>query len=124
MKNFLLVLLAVPTQCCAAVMIAVIGLLHSHVWTQLPNMVKGDVVKLVGVAQEEHPELVAEAKKAGAHRQFDLSRVQQDVTDDVAKPTLVWALSKMTGTLGDQKACAARKISVIFEKPFGVDREG
>jgi len=42
--------------------IAVIGLLHSHVWSHLPEMAKGKTAKLVGIA-ETVPELVAEARR-------------------------------------------------------------
>src|SRR5580704_16490880 len=114
MKNFLMVLLAVPVIA-APPKIAVIGLLHSHVWSQLPNMVKGDVVTLVGVA-EEHPELVAEAKKAGVTDKQIYSDYNK-MLDDV-KPDFVWAFVENNRHLEIVKACAARKVSVIFEKPL------
>src|SRR5580692_2720921 len=114
MKNFLLILLAVPVIG-APPRIAVIGLLHSHVWTQLPNMVKGDVVKLVGVA-ESHPELVAEAKKAGVTDNLVYADYNK-MLDDV-KPDFVWAFVENNRHLEIVKACAGRKISVIFEKPL------
>jgi len=44
---------------------AVIGLVHSHVWGHLQTILKGDKVQLVGIA-EKNPELVAEAKRRGA----------------------------------------------------------
>ena len=47
--------------------IAVIGLVHSHVWGHLDRMIKGDPAKLVGITETE-PELIAEAKKAGLDR--------------------------------------------------------
>ena len=93
MKNFLPVLLAMPLVAAPPKM-AVIGLLHSHVWSQLPNMVKGDVVKLVGVA-EEHPELVAEAKKAGVTDNLIFSDYNKMLDD--TKPDFVWGLSRITG---------------------------
>lgn len=95
--------------------VAVIGLLHSHVWTQLPNMVRGDVVKLVGVA-ETHPELVAEAKKMGvADNLFfpDYAKMLDEV-----RPDFVWAFVENNRHLEIVKACAPRKIHVIFEKPL------
>jgi len=114
MKNLFLILLAVPVVA-APPRIAVIGLLHSHVWTQLPNMVKGDVVKLVGVA-ESHPELVAEAKKAGVTDNLVYADYNK-MLDDV-KPDFVWAFVENNRHLEIVKACAGRKISVIFEKPL------
>src|SRR5260370_11147014 len=114
MKNFLFLLLALPLAA-APPKIAVIGLLHSHVWSQLPNMVKGDVVKLVGVA-EEHPELVTEAKKAGVADNLIFSDYNK-ILDDT-KPDFVWAFVEDNRHLEIVKACAARKISVIFERPL------
>src|ERR1700683_4162239 len=93
MKNIFVVFMALPVVA-APPRIAVIGLLHSHVWSQLPNMVKGDVVQLVGVA-EEHPELVAEAKKAGVADNLifpDYNKMLDEV-----KPDFVWGLSRITG---------------------------
>jgi predicted dehydrogenase len=115
MKNFILpVLLALPLVA-APPRIAVIGLLHSHVWSQLPNMVRGDVVTLVGVA-EQHPELVAEAKKAGVADNLFFTDYNK-MLDDV-KPDFVWAFVENNRHLEIVKVCAARKISVIFEKPL------
>ncbi len=57
--------------------IAVVGLVHSHVWGHLRTMVQGKVAKLVGVS-EPNPELVAEAKKSRRSRQSFLSGLQQD----------------------------------------------
>jgi predicted dehydrogenase len=114
MKNLLLVLLALPLAA-APPRVAVIGLLHSHAWSQVPNMVKGDVVKLVGVA-EEHPELVAEAKKAGVADNLFFSDYNKML--DEVKPDFVWAFVENNRHLEIVKACAPRKISVIFEKPL------
>lgn len=115
MKKLLLtVLLALPLAA-APPKIAVIGLLHSHVWSQLPNMVRGDVVTLVGVA-EEHPELVAEAKKAGVADNLIFSDYNKML--DQVKPDFVWAFVENNRHLEIVKACAPRKISVIFEKPL------
>ncbi len=64
MKRYVMMaLLALPSV--AQETIAVVGLEHSHVWSHLPKMVKGEPAKLVGIA-ESNPDLVAEAKKAGA----------------------------------------------------------
>ncbi|HEX3879634.1 MAG TPA: Gfo/Idh/MocA family oxidoreductase [Bryobacteraceae bacterium] len=95
--------------------IAVIGLLHSHVWTQLPNMVRGDVVQLVGVA-ESHPELVAEAKKLGVADNLFFDDYLKML--DQVKPDFVWAFVENNRHLEIVNACAPRKVNVIFEKPL------
>ena len=78
-------------------------------------MVKGEFVTLVGVA-EEHPELVAEAKKAGVAD--DLIFADYSKMLDEVKPDFVWAFVENNRHLEIVKACASRKISVIFEKPL------
>jgi predicted dehydrogenase len=78
-------------------------------------MVRGDVVTLVGVA-EQHPELVAEAKKAGVADNLIFSDYNKML--DEAKPDFVWAFVENNRHLEIVKACAPRKISVIFEKPL------
>src|SRR5438045_2484093 len=67
--------------------IAVVWLVHSHVWGHLPKMAKGDLVKLVAIA-EPNQELVAEAKKAGANVPYydDYNKML-----DEQKPDIVWA---------------------------------
>ena len=95
--------------------IAVVGLVHSHVWGPLGRMVKGDPAKLVGVS-EKNPELVAEAKKAGvADNLFydDYSKMLDEV-----KPDIVWAFVENNRHLEIAKACATRKIHIMFEKPL------
>jgi len=94
--------------------IAVIGLVHSHVWGHLGQMIKGDTAKLVAIA-EPNQELVAEAKKAGANVPFydDYNKML-----DEQKPQIVWAFVENNRHLEIAKACAARKINVMFEKPL------
>ena len=94
--------------------IAVIGLVHSHVWGHLPKMIHGDTAKLVGIA-EPNPDLVAEAKKAGANVPFfdDYNKMLDQV-----KPDIVWAFVENNRHLEIVKACAPRKIQVMFEKPL------
>src|SRR5262249_61281927 len=67
---------------------AVVGLVHSHVWGHLNTMLKGDKVKLVGIA-ESNPELVSEAKKRDATNVafYDDYKMMLAVT----KPALVWS---------------------------------
>ncbi|HWB95581.1 MAG TPA: Gfo/Idh/MocA family oxidoreductase [Bryobacteraceae bacterium] len=94
---------------------AVIGLVHSHVWGHLPTMLKGEHVQLVGIA-ESNPELVAEAKRrgAGSVRFFDDYKKMLDET----KPDLVWSFVENNRHLEIVATCAPRKINVIFEKPL------
>ncbi len=115
--------LAVLVLSCAAALplaaqdqkIAVIGLLHSHVWGHLGTMLKGQHAAFVGIA-ETNPELIAEAKKRGATGvpYFDDYRKMLDQT----KPTIVWAFVENNRHLEVVEACAPRKIHVIFEKPL------
>ena len=95
--------------------IAVIGLVHSHVWGHLGRMAKGDVARLVGIA-EANPELVAEAKKmVSAETPFfdDYRKLLAE-----AKPDIVWAFVENNRRLEIVEACAPRKIHVMFEKPL------
>jgi predicted dehydrogenase len=117
MKRFLLkyLLLALPLAAAEPHKVAVIGLLHSHVWSQLPNMVRGDVVKLVGVA-EQHPELIGEAKKLGVADSLFFTDYNKML--DQVKPDFVWAFVENNRHLEIVKACAPRKVHVVFEKPL------
>lgn len=95
--------------------VAVVGLVHSHVWGHLPTMLKGDKVKLVGIA-EKNPELVAEAKKRGASAVpfYDDYRKMLDET----RPDFIWSFVENNRHGEIVEACAPRKIHVIFEKPL------
>lgn len=94
---------------------AVIGLVHAHVWGHLKQMIEGKDVKLVGVA-EPNPALIAEAKKAGVADNliFEDYRTMLDRT----KPDLVWSFVENNRHLEIVQALAPRKINVIFEKPL------
>lgn len=94
--------------------IAVVGLVHSHVWGHLREMINGGDAKLVAIA-EPNQELVAEAKKAGANVPFysDYNKML-----DEQKPDIVWAFVENNRHLEIVKACAPRKINVMFEKPL------
>jgi predicted dehydrogenase len=95
--------------------IAVIGLVHSHVWGHLGRMAKGDVAKLVGIA-EPNAELVAEAKKAVGERVPFFDDYKKLLAE--TKPDIVWAFVENNRHLEIVEACAPRKIQVIFEKPL------
>jgi predicted dehydrogenase len=94
---------------------AVIGLVHSHVWGHLPAMVKSHDVKLVGIA-ETNPELVAEAKKiAGAD--VPIFSDYKKMLDET-KPDFIWSFVPNNQHLDIVKACTPRGVHVIFEKPL------
>ncbi len=94
--------------------IAVIGLVHSHVWGHLGKMAKGEPAKLVGIA-ETVPELIAEAKRRGAQ-----APVYSDYKKmlDETRPNIVWAFVENNRHLEIVQACAPRRIHVMFEKPL------
>ena len=95
--------------------IAVVGLVHSHVWGHLGKMVQGKPARLVGVA-ETAPELVAEAKKRGVADELFHSDWRRMI--DSVKPEIVWAFVENNRHLEIVQYCAPRKIHVIFEKPL------
>lgn len=95
--------------------IAIVGLVHSHVWGHLGRMAKGDQAKLVGIA-ETVPELIAEAKKRGAGDTPIFSDYKKMLAE--TKPDIVWAFVENNRHLEIVQACAPRKIHVIFEKPL------
>lgn len=95
--------------------IAVIGLVHSHVWGHLSTMVAGKNARLVGVA-ETNSELVAEAKKAGVGDTLLFTDYKKML--DETKPDIVWAFVENNRHLEMAEACAPRHINLIFEKPL------
>jgi predicted dehydrogenase len=95
--------------------IAIVGLVHSHVWGHLQTVLKGGQAKLVAIA-ESNPDLVAEAKKMGAADSLFFTDYKQML--DQVKPDIVWAFVENNRHLEIVQACAPRKINVIFEKPL------
>ena len=116
MKRFawLLFVLSLPAAAQPYKM-AVIGLVHSHVWGHLPRMAKSSEVKLVGIA-ESIPDLVAEAKKVVGETVPIYSDYKKML--DEAKPDLVWSFVANNQHLEIVQACAPRGIHVMFEKPL------
>ena len=114
MKRTLLLFMLMLPAAAQEYKIAVVGLIHSHVWGHLGRMIQGPDAKLVAIA-ESNPELVAEAKKAGASVPFydDYNKMLAET-----KPDIVWAFVENSRHLEIVKACAPRKINVIFEKPL------
>jgi predicted dehydrogenase len=111
----LLFWLAMASPLMAQEKIAVIGLVHSHVWGHLDKMIKGNPAKLVGIS-ETNPELIGEAKKAGAPDAIFHSDYRAML--DETRPDMVWAFVPNNKHLEIVQACAPRKIHVIFEKPL------
>lgn len=95
--------------------IAVVGLVHSHVWGHLSTMLAGKSATLVGVS-EPNPELVAEAKKAGVPDNLFFTDYRKML--DETKPDIVWAFVENNRHLEVAKECAPRHINFIFEKPL------
>lgn len=111
----LILVLACAPLAAAETTIAVVGLVHSHVWGHLNKMVSGQPAKLVGVA-ETVPELVAEAKKRGVAE--NLIQADWKKMIDEKKPTIVWAFVENNRHLEIVQYCAPRKVHVMFEKPL------
>jgi predicted dehydrogenase len=90
MKPLVALVLAMGAPLCAAdrPRIAIIGLLHSHVWGHLGGMLKGAHADFVAIA-ETNPELIAEARK----REYPNAKKYDDYRKmlDEAKPAIVWA---------------------------------
>jgi len=94
---------------------AVIGMVHGHVWGHLGPMLKGEHAKLVGIAETE-PELIATAKQRGASDVPFFSDYHKML--DEARPDFVWSFAENNRHLEIVQACAPKKIHVIFEKPL------
>jgi predicted dehydrogenase len=94
---------------------AVIGMVHGHVWGHLGTMLKGEHAKLVGIAETE-PELIATAKKRGAADVPFFSDYRKML--DELRPDFVWSFAENNRHLEIVEACASKKIHVIFEKPL------
>src|SRR5579884_1068734 len=94
--------------------LAVIGLVHSHVWNHLGRMAAMPEANLVGIA-EPNQELAAEAKKLAPHAEY-FTDYRQMI--EAKQPNVVWAFVENSRHLEIVEYCAPRKIHVIFEKPL------
>jgi predicted dehydrogenase len=94
---------------------AVIGLVHAHVWGHLADMLKSKDVTLVGVA-EPNKELLAEAKKDGVPDELLTTDYRKMI--DEKKPDLVWSFVENNRHLEIVELLAPKKINIIFEKPL------
>jgi predicted dehydrogenase len=95
--------------------IAVVGLVHSHVWGHLDKMAANRPARLVGVA-ETAPDLIAEAKKRGV--KDELIHADWRKMLEQTKPLIVWAFVENNRHREIVEFCAPRKIHVMFEKPL------
>jgi predicted dehydrogenase len=111
----LLLLVAAAPLAAQDYKIAVIGLVHAHVWGHLKTMVEGKSAKLVGVA-EPNQELTAEAEKMGVPHCLVYTDYNRML--DETKPDIVWAFVENNRHLEIAKVCASRHINLIFEKPL------
>jgi predicted dehydrogenase len=115
-----LICLPLAAQQPANYKIAVVGLVHSHVWGHLKTIMDGKTAQLVGVA-EPNPELIAEAKTAGVADNLVFSDYTKMLNE--TKPDIVWAFVENNRHLEIAKACAQRHINLIFEKPVASNYE-
>ncbi len=94
--------------------LAIVGLVHSHVWGHLAHMAELKDASLVGIA-EPNSELVAEARKRAPNAEYfdDYKKMIE-----ARKPHIVWAFVENNRHLEIVEYCAPRKIHVIFEKPL------
>ena len=107
--------------------IAVVSMLHAHVWLHLGTMLTGDQVKLVGVS-ETLPDLIARATREDAIPQRQgATRPAVPATlifadwkkmIDETKPDIVWAFTPTNGHVEVVRYCAPKGIHVIMEKPL------
>jgi predicted dehydrogenase len=96
--------------------IAVIGMVHSHVWGHLNEMIKGTTpAKLVAISEPKE-DLAAEARKMGAGEDLLVTDYRKMLEEK--KPDIVWAFVENNRHLEIVEACAPRKVHVIFEKPL------
>jgi predicted dehydrogenase len=95
--------------------IAIAGLIHSHVWGYLGEMLKGEKAQLTGIA-ETVPDLIAEARRRGAPESLIHSDWRKMLTE--TKPEIVWAFVQNNRHLEIVEFCAPRGIHVMFEKPL------
>src|SRR5215470_19094599 len=98
--------------------IAIVGLVHSHCWgfvTKLNQMHQNqDLIEIVGIS-DDNQELRDYIKTLvpGVPVYDSYAKLL-----DEKKPEIVWSFVENDRHLEITKACAARKISVMFEKPM------
>lgn len=116
MKKVLIAVIALSVSLSAQdYKIAIVGLVHSHVWGHLGRVAKGQTPARLAAIAEPNAELVAEAKKLAPEAPYyeDYRKMLAEV-----KPDIVWAFVENNRHLEIVQACAPRKIQVMFEKPL------
>src|SRR6185312_4768487 len=105
MRKLLLTLLLALTPAFAQQppKIAIIGLVHAHVWGHLRQILKDNKIQVVRIA-EPNTALVAEAKKMGAADNLFYSDYHKMLSDK--KPDIVWAFVENNRHLEIAQACA------------------
>src|SRR3954471_18479869 len=89
MKSLTLLTLLTLTASAQDYKIAVVGMVHSHVWGHLNEMIKGNTpAKLVGISEPKE-DLQAEARKMGATDDLFITDYKKML--DEKKPDIVWA---------------------------------
>lgn len=120
-------LLVLPAAAQQQYKIAVVSLIHAHVWLHLGTMLKGDKVKLVGVAETE-PGLLERAKRVDVIPQTN-NVTRPGVPEDLifadwkkmieeTKPDFVWAFTETNRHVEVVEFCAPHGIHVMVEKPL------
>lgn len=99
--------------------IAIVGVIHSHAWGHLRNIVGMEGVELVGIA-EHTAALRAEAAKAAPG--IPIYEDYRKLLDE-KKPEAVWSFVENDRHLEITRACASRGIHVMFEKPMAATYE-
>jgi len=89
--------------------IAVIGLVHSHVWGHLGRMIEGKHARLVGIS-ETNPELIAEVKKRPGGAAVPIYADYKKLLDE-QKPHIVWAFVENNRHLEVARACAPARFT-------------
>jgi predicted dehydrogenase len=107
--------------------IAVVSMVHAHVWLHLGDMLKGENARLVGVA-ETVPELLERAKRTDQIPQSTNMRpgVPENLffSDwkkmiDETKPDMVWAFTQTNEHVDVVRYCAPRGIHVLTMVNYG-----
>ena len=100
--------------------LAVVSMLHTHVFGHLGVMLKSDQVKLVGIS-ETLPQLVEQAERPDNTRPgVPASLIFSDWKKMIeeTKPDFVWAFTPTNEHVDVVRFCAPRGIHVMMEKPL------
>jgi predicted dehydrogenase len=105
------------TQETARFRLAIVGLVHSHAWGHLRNIVKMATVELVAIAEPVVDLRDLAAKQAPGVSMYEDYRKMLDEK----KPEAVWSFVENDRHLEITRECATRGIHVIFEKPMAAN---